>query len=247
MTMFNDIDWDAKGNEELCENISKTCWSIRWTISSRSLVFLGAWISEKVVRNLRWHTKWILDPNGGENAAELREIWSSDIPLYQCPGKRKIKKQRGKKHNKKFTACYENVRLLPKMVMSVNQVSLYGAVADLIQELPVDQRAPGRPFALGQTEQEILTQLPIAEVPSNDERQGIPEVFQIVLRSRFEFGRSWTVLLCSSVTQRSKESIFLQRIHVTSRGKGNLCKRVDRKRCTIRPCLVHKKFAKHTG
>ena len=34
-----------------------------------------------MVRNLQWHTKWILDTNGGENAAELREIKSSDIPL----------------------------------------------------------------------------------------------------------------------------------------------------------------------
>ena len=48
------------------------------------------------------------------------------------------------------------------MVMSVNQLSLYGAVADMIQELPEDQVAPGRLDAADQT---------IAEVPSNDERQ----------------------------------------------------------------------------
>ena len=54
--------------------------------------------------------------------------------------------------------------------MSVNQLSLYGAVADMIQELPEDQRAPGRPVALDQTEQEILIQPPLAEVQSNDER-----------------------------------------------------------------------------
>ena len=32
--------------------------------------FLGPG-SEKVVRNLRWHTKWTLDANSGENATEL--------------------------------------------------------------------------------------------------------------------------------------------------------------------------------
>ena len=61
------------------------------------------------------------------------------------------------------------------MVMSVNRLSLHGAAADMIQELPEDQIAPGRPVALDQTEQEILIQPPyppIAEVPPNDERQG---------------------------------------------------------------------------
>ena len=42
----------------------------------------------------------------------------------------------------------------------------------MIQELPEDQIAPERPVALDQTEQEILIQHPIAEAPSNDERQG---------------------------------------------------------------------------
>ena len=45
------------------------------------------------------------------------------------------------------------------MVISVNQLSLYGAVADLIEELPDDQRAPGKPVAIDQMEQEILTQI----------------------------------------------------------------------------------------
>ena len=104
-------------------------------------------------------------------------------------------------------------------------------------------------------EQEILTQPPLAEVQANEERQGKPiaklratiwktsrrpEVIQIVLRSKFEFCRRWTIRLCSSVTEWSEESIFMPRIHVTSRWKGKLCKRVDRKRCTIRPCLGHK-------
>ena len=57
------------------------------------------------------------------------------------------------------------------MVMSVNQLSLSGAVVDMIQELPENQVAPGRPVAADQTEQEILIQPSIAEVPSNDERQ----------------------------------------------------------------------------
>ena len=58
------------------------------------------------------------------------------------------------------------------MVMSVNQRSLCGVVADMMQELPEDQIAPGRPVASDQMEQEILIQPPTAEVQINDERQG---------------------------------------------------------------------------
>ena len=57
------------------------------------------------------------------------------------------------------------------MVISVNQLNLYGAVADLIEELPGDQRASGNLDALDQMEQKILTQPLVAEVQANDERQ----------------------------------------------------------------------------
>ena len=73
-----------------------------------------------------------------------------------------------------FTASDENVQLLLKMVISVNRLSLYGEAADLIEELPDDQRAPGKPVALDQNEQEILTEPPIAEVQANEERRGNP-------------------------------------------------------------------------
>ena len=57
------------------------------------------------------------------------------------------------------------------MVISVNQ------------ELADDQRAPGKPVALDQMEQEFLTQPPLAEVQANEERQG--NLFQNYER-RFE-------------------------------------------------------------
>ena len=69
------------------------------------------------------------------------------------------------------------------MVISVNQLTLHGAIADLIKELPVDQRAPGKLVALDQMEQEIRTQPPLTEVQANEERQG--NLLQVYER-RFE-------------------------------------------------------------
>ena len=59
-----------------------------------------------------------------------------------------------------------------KMVISVNQLSIFGAVADMIEELPVGRRALGKLVASGQLDkQEILTQPALAEMQTNEERQ----------------------------------------------------------------------------
>ena len=55
-----------------------------------------------------------------------------------------------------------------------------------------------------------------------------------------KIGRSWTVLLWSSITRSTRNLILMSRRRITSRRKGKLCRRVNRKRCTIRPCLEHK-------
>ena len=49
-----------------------------------------------------------------------------------------------------FNDSTQNIELLLQIVISVNQLSLYGAVADMIEELPVGRRAPGKPQAPGQ-------------------------------------------------------------------------------------------------
>ena len=58
------------------------------------------------------------------------------------------------------------------MVISVNQRSICGAVADMTGEIPFGQKAPGKLAAPGQLDkQEIIAQLPLAEVQANEERQ----------------------------------------------------------------------------
>ena len=105
----------------------------------------------------------------------LLNFGKSGHSTFRCTSaleKGQLRSKEGGKTTIHFTACEENVQLLLKMVMSVNQLSLDGAIADMIQGLPEDQAAPGRPVASDQTEQEIFIQPPIAEVPSNDERNG---------------------------------------------------------------------------
>ena len=57
------------------------------------------------------------------------------------------------------------------MSISVIQLSLYGAVADMIEELPVDQSSRETRYIRSTAKQEILTHLLLAEVQVNEQRQ----------------------------------------------------------------------------
>ena len=71
--------------------------------------------------------------------AEKMQLYfeKSGHPSFRCTGaleKGQSRSKEGRKTTIHFTVCEENVQLLLGMVMSVNQLSLHGAVADMIQE-----------------------------------------------------------------------------------------------------------------
>ena len=106
----------------------------------------------------------------------LQNFAGSGHPIFRCTSPLERGQLRSKGEGKTtihFNGSTENIELLLRIVISVNQLSLYGAVADMIAELPVDQRAPGKPVASGQLDkQEILTQPLLTELQANKERQG---------------------------------------------------------------------------
>ena len=173
MSMFNDIVWDAKGNDEICENTSKTLKEYAGRFPRGHWSFLGPG-SEK-----KWYGTYDCKPDGSwDRTAEkmLLNFAGSGRPIFRGTSALERGEFRSKGRGSTtihFTARDDNVQLLLKMIISVNQLSLYGAVADLIEELPVGQRAVGKPKALGQLDEvEILTQPPFVEMQANEERQG---------------------------------------------------------------------------
>ena len=69
-----------------------------------------------------------------------------------------------------FNGSTQNIELLLQMFISVNQLSIFGAVADMIDELPVGQRVVVKPKAPRQLDKvEILTQPYRAEMQANEE------------------------------------------------------------------------------
>ena len=97
--------------------------------------------------------------------SSLRKRYATRLRIRR----RQLKSKGGGRTTTHFPACDENIQLILKMIISVNQLSLCGAVAHLIKELAEDQNASGRLVAEDPTEQEILSQLPIAAVQANDE------------------------------------------------------------------------------
>ena len=132
-----------------------------------------------------------------------------------------------------------------EFVISVNQFSIYGAVADMIKLLSFGQRAVAKPKAPSQLDKvEILQRQKRKPMKSDKETccentssdlkiDRRPEVIQTMLRSRFEISRNWTILLFSSVIKRKRKSIFMPRLYDASRSRRNSYLRVDPKQCTI--------------
>ena len=163
--------WDAKGNKETCENNSKTIKQYARRFPRGRWSFLGPG-SEK-----KWYATYNSRPNGclDQTAEKMMQIFQRfGHPIFRCTSalvRGQLRSKRGGRTTRHFTASDDNDQSLLKMVISVNQLSLYGTVAYLIQELPDDQRAPGKLVASDQMEQEILTQPLVAEVQANEERR----------------------------------------------------------------------------
>ena len=83
---------------------------------------------------------------------------------------------RSKGHDKKsthFNSSEENIELLLRSVIFANQLSVYGAIADLCKELSEDSWAPGKTEAPDHLEtMEIPTDLSLAGLHTDEQQQG---------------------------------------------------------------------------
>ena len=140
MSMFNDIVWDAKGYEELCENNSRRVEECARRFPRSHWSFLGPG-SEK-----KWCATYNSKPNGSwdRTAEKMMQIFQrSGHPILRCTSaleRGDLRSKGGGRTTIHFTASDDIFQLLLKKVISVNQLSLYGAVADLIKELAVGQK-----------------------------------------------------------------------------------------------------------
>ena len=145
MSMFNDISCDGKGNEEECVANAKVISILakKFGIGQWSLIGPG---SER-----KWYSGEQNSPQGAwDHIADelLLEFAESGHPVFRAttPVSRSTLKSKG--HGKlslHFTADYPTIETIFRMIVSANQLSLYGAVANMCEEFETHQDRSGQP------------------------------------------------------------------------------------------------------
>ena len=126
MSMFNDIVWDSKGNDELCENNEKTVkhYARRFSLGHWSFVGPG---SEN-----KWYGSCSDKPDGSwDRTAEkmLLNFTGSRHLVFRCASELKrgdLRSKGGGKTSIHFNGSTDNMEVLLQTVISVNQLSSSG-------------------------------------------------------------------------------------------------------------------------
>ena len=163
MSMFNDIFCDRYDNKDEClrnANIVKT-FAGRFGIGQWSFIGPG---SEK---------KWYPSENSPQGAWDhiademLLQFAESGHPIFRATtplSRGKLKSQGHGKLSIHFTADYPTIETVFRIIISVNQLSLHGAVANICEEFEAYQDRSGEPDVLmGQSVvlSEIKTEVPL--------------------------------------------------------------------------------------
>ena len=180
MSMFNDISCDRYDNKVEClrnSNIVKT-FAKRFGIGQWS--FIGPGFEKK------WYPSENSPQGAWDHVAEemLLKFPESGHPIFRSttPLSRGRLKSKGKgKVSIHLSAGQDTVDTIYRIILSVNQLSVYGAVAAICDEYESHQDSTGQPVIL--VGQSIVLGEIKAEVPAHDEE---PREDQIILQQYFQ-------------------------------------------------------------
>ena len=163
MSMFNDISCDRKGNKEECLANARVVKVLARKFGVGQWSFIGPG-SEK-----KWYSAENSPQGAWDHIADemLLEFAESGHPTFRAttPLSRGIFKSKG--HGKlsiHFTADNPTIETIFRIIISVNQLSIYGAVAAFCEEFENHQDGSGEPDVLrGQSVVlgEIKTEIPL--------------------------------------------------------------------------------------
>ena len=171
MSMFNDISWGSKDNEQECELSAKLVSIYARRFSSGRWSFLGPG-SEK-----KWYSTCDSRPQREwDRVAELtmvtigesgHQVFRATSPL----SRRTLKNRGGGKLSIHFSADEGSIETVFRTIFSENQLSLYGAVSDLCDEYRTCQARTERPVLARQSDPlfEPASLLMTTPTPSTDD------------------------------------------------------------------------------
>ena len=156
MSMFNDISCGTKDNEEECELNARLVSLYAKRFGKGQWSFIGPG-SEK-----KWYSISEDSPQGiWDKTAErmLLEFAESGCPIFRATTPLSRSKLKSKGHGKlsiHFAADQETIETIFRMIVSANQLSLYGAVAEMCEEYETRHDRTERPVVGGQTSSSLV-------------------------------------------------------------------------------------------
>ena len=166
MSMFNDISCDGKGNKEECLANARVVSVLAKRFGIGQWSFIGSG-SEK-----KWYSMEENSPQGiWDHIADemLLEFAESGCPIFRATtplSRGKLKSQGHGKLSIHFTADYPTIETVFRIIVSANQLSLYGAVANF--ETHQDTRQPDVLMGQSIVLSEIKAQVPLENyIPSH--------------------------------------------------------------------------------
>ena len=155
VSMFNDISCDRKGNKDECLANAGVVKVLARKFGVGQWSFIGPG-SEK-----KWYSAENSPQGAWDNIAEemLLEFAESGHPTFRATtplSRGQLKSQGHGKVSIHFTADQDTIDTTYRIILSVNQLSVYGAVAALCEEFDSHQDRTGEPEILvGQSQQYI--------------------------------------------------------------------------------------------
>ena len=146
--MFNDISCDRKDNKDECLKNAEFVTTFAKKIWNWSMVFHWTRFWEKVVSFRKQPTR-CLGPCCGRYVTKIRRKWTSpsSVQRLHCPEENWKVKEKGKCP---YTSVPNQIQLIQfiALFLSVNQLSIYGAVAAICDEYESHPDSTGEPVIL---------------------------------------------------------------------------------------------------
>ena len=206
MSMFNDISCDRKGNKEECVANAGVVKVLARRFGVGQWSFIGPG-SEK-----KWYSSENSPQGAWDHIAEemLLEFAESGYPAFRAttPLSRCILKSNGRgKLSIHFAADQDTIDTIFRIILSVNQLSVYGAVAALCEEFESHQDGSGEPeILMGQSI--VLGEIK-AEVPLQNEDSMNDQILWQQYIQQIE-----SLSPESKVSRFCKEAVFMRVVEV---------------------------------
>ena len=165
MSTFNDISCGSKDKEKECFSNAKLVSLYAKRFGKGHWSFVGPCFEKK------WYCISEDSPQGvWDDFSErmLLEFAESSCPIFRATSPLSRGRLRSKGHGKlsiHYAADFETIETIFRIIVSANQLSLYGATAELCDEYETLHERTGRPVVMEQSSSSLVLSVTKKEVP----------------------------------------------------------------------------------